>query len=61
MPTVYILVFCEPGCEAAVVDDLITSKNLRLFFMIYIILKVTSGTTSKLDEIIRNNMRNPKS
>jgi len=34
MTTAYILVFCEPGCEAAVVDELITSKNVRFFFMI---------------------------
>jgi len=34
MPTAYILVFCEPGYEAAVVDELTASKNLGFFFMI---------------------------
>ena len=28
MPTAYILVFCEPGCETAVVDELRTLPSV---------------------------------
>ena len=57
MPTAYILVFCEPGCETAVVDELRTLPSVveaaRIYGSSYaIIVKVTSDTTSKLTEII---------
>jgi DNA-binding Lrp family transcriptional regulator len=62
MPTAYILVFCEPGCEAAVVDELRILPSVveaaRIYGSSYdIIVKVTSDTTSKLTEIISKNIR----
>ncbi|HEY9491582.1 MAG TPA: Lrp/AsnC ligand binding domain-containing protein [Nitrososphaeraceae archaeon] len=62
MPTAYILVFCEPGCETAVVDELRTLPSVveaaRIYGSSYdIIVKVTSDTTSKLTEIISKNIR----
>jgi DNA-binding Lrp family transcriptional regulator len=62
MPTAYILVFCEPGCEAAVVDELRTLPSVveaaRIYgFSYYIIVKVTSDTPGKLSEIISNNIK----
>ena len=65
MPTAYILVFCEPGSEAAVVDELRTIPSVVEAATIYgssydIIVKVSSDTTSELNKIISNSIRSVK-
>jgi hypothetical protein len=45
MPTAYILVFCEPGCEAAVVDELRTLTDAaRIYGSSYDIMMVRQQT-----------------
>jgi DNA-binding Lrp family transcriptional regulator len=60
--TAYILINCEVGCEAPVIDELRLLPQVMEAAEIYgssydIIAKVTADTESKLKEIIRKDIR----
>ncbi len=62
MPTAYVLISCEPGCDHAVIDELRTLSGVQEASQIYgstfdIIIKIKADTESGLRDIISRRVR----
>ena len=62
MPSAYVLLNCELGCEAVVIDEIRTLSHVievnRVYGSSYdMIIKVSAETTDKLNLIISSKIR----
>ena len=62
MPSAYVLLNCELGCEAVVIDEIRTLSHVievnRVYGSSYdMIIKVSADTTDKLNQIISSKIR----
>ncbi len=62
MPTAYVLISCELGCEHAVIDELCTVSGVQEASQIYgstfdIIIKIKADTEAGLRDIINRRVR----
>ena len=62
MPSAYVLLNCELGCEVAVIDEIRTLSHVSEVNRIYgssydMIIKLSAETTDKLNQIINSKIR----
>ena len=62
MPSAYVLLNCELGCEAVVIDEILTLSHVSEVNRVYgssydMIIKVSAETTDKLNLIISSKIR----
>jgi DNA-binding Lrp family transcriptional regulator len=62
MPSAYVLLNCELGCEAVVIDEIRTLSHVSEVNRVYgssydMIIKVSAETTDKLNQIISSKIR----
>ena len=62
MPSAYVLLNCELGCEAVVIDEIRTLSHVSEVNRVYgssydMIIKVSAETTDKLNQIINSKIR----
>jgi DNA-binding Lrp family transcriptional regulator len=62
MPSAYVLLNCELGCEAVVIDEIRTLSHVSEVNRVYgssydMIIKVSAETTDKLNLIISSKIR----
>jgi DNA-binding Lrp family transcriptional regulator len=62
MPSAYVLINCELGCEAVVIDEIRTLSHVSEVNRVYgssydMIIKVSAETTDKLNQIISSKIR----
>jgi DNA-binding Lrp family transcriptional regulator len=62
MPSAYVLLNCELGCEAVVIDEIRTLSHVSEVNRVYgssydMIIKVSAETTDKLNQVISSKIR----
>jgi DNA-binding Lrp family transcriptional regulator len=62
MPSAYVLLNCELGCEAVVIDEIRTLSHVSEVNRVYgssydMIIKVSAETTDRLNQIISSKIR----
>ena len=62
MPSAYVLLNCELGCEAVVIDEIRTLSHVSEVNRVYgssydMIIKLSAETTDKLNQIINSKIR----